>query len=1070
MSNEAAEFTRGIDEWNRAGKPEGEAFVLGSTGDVLQGLGAIESDVYMLSNKINAIFREHPEITIKEIKGLPEILENPVLVLASQNAWKAKKNTRLVIVGMVKAQNNLPVIAIFDLRPAEKKLLLHDMQKVVSTYTKDNSQEATKNLFINSDVLYADKEKTTSLLHSVGFQHAYSVERSGYVGNISYVGETVNITGKKFSDMFVDIGVSDGVDDTQFQQRTSPLTNREVLSVAAESLNLKDLTDGEKTALDIFKKRLDTLRELEDKRITEGRTYKEQQFGSNVDREAAKKTLERMKVLDEQIKRASSSVLDVEKKEVLKRVLESSRKVIETQERAHGRELLDRYRDRQKNAAAIKKYRAKIKADTDALSKWILHPDNKNALNRVPDALKDSIIPFVTSIDFTSKRALRGGAATKADTEFLKRLEKLKSALKKNADIQGMYSGYNDLPEGFMDRMQSFIDTTRKLTENRNGDFVINQMTAEELQELSKLVRVVKKLITQMNSFHQNAMFQHTYEAGQNSVDYMGKIKGNARNTGMVSEFLLWAQIRPAYAFERFGEGGVSIYNEFRNAQSTLAFNTKKIEEFAKNAYTEAQVKEWESKTETFNFGDDVVKVPVSYLMGFYELSKQPDALEHLFGEGIRVATYKNGKEKVSDVGHALTLANVTEMKKRLLEKYPEAVKVADKLQKYMATQGAEWGNYVSVARFGEEQFTNPLYYPLNSDGRHLDANADEHPSAASLYALLNMGFTKSRKEGANNRLVLYSIFDVFSNHMASMAQYNAFALPILDSLKWFNYQEIEIDENGDKHRLGSVREEMARVYGVPEESRPGSGRKGYAENFVMGIIKAFNGTETQGIPTDTTGINAMHRYNLAQIAYNFRVVVQQPLAITRAGMLVDYKSIIKGLRLSPAAIKANIDEMHKYSGIAVWKSLGFYDVNISKGLSDIIKHNHTFIDKIGDVGMWGAEKADLLTWSAIWSACKVQVQKGHGKATDEEFYKQVTKLFEDVIYKTQVVDSVLTKNEFMRSKGAWARLVGSFMSEPTTTASMLIDAYGKYSMDIQRGMSRQQAWKLNKQNIGRTA
>lgn len=28
-------------------------------------------------------------------------------------------------------------------------------------------------------VLYADKEKTTALLHSVGFQHAYSVERSG---------------------------------------------------------------------------------------------------------------------------------------------------------------------------------------------------------------------------------------------------------------------------------------------------------------------------------------------------------------------------------------------------------------------------------------------------------------------------------------------------------------------------------------------------------------------------------------------------------------------------------------------------------------------------------------------------------------------------------------------------------------------------------------------------------------------------------------------------------------------------------------------------------------------------
>ena len=74
------------------------------------------------------------------------------------------------------------------------------------------------------------------------------------------------------------------------------------------------------------------------------------------------------------------------------------------------------------------------------------------------------------------------------------------------------------------------------------------------------------------------------------------------------------------------------------------------------------------------------------------------------------------------------------------------------------------------------------------------------------------------------------------------------------------------------------------------------------------------------------------------------------------------------------------------------------------------------------------------------------------------------------MIYKTQVVDSVLTKNEFMRDKGFFARAVGSFMSEPTTTASMLADAYDKFQMDMQRGMSRQQAWKKNQGNIVRTA
>ena len=263
----------------------------------------------------------------------------------------------------------------------------------------------------------------------------------------------------------------------------------------------------------------------------------------------------------------------------------------------------------------------------------------------------------------------------------------------------------------------------------------------------------------------------------------------------------------------------------------------------------------------------------------------------------------------------------------------------------------------------------------------------------------------------------------------------------------------------------------MDRVYGVPEETRPGSGRQGYAQTFVINILRAFNGTEAQGVPTDSTGLTALRQYNMAQVAYNFRVVVQQPMAITRAALLVDYGSIIKGMKLNPAVIKQNIREMQRYSGIAAWKSLGFYDVNISRGLTDIIKHKATVRDQISEFGMWGAEKADLLTWAGIWSACKEEVMKKQRiRPKDEGFYEAVTKLFEDVVYKTQVVDSVLTKNEYLRSKGFFARAIGSFMSEPTTTASMLIDAYDKYHADLQRGMNRTQAWKKNGRNIVRTA
>ena len=855
--------------------------------------------------------------------------------------------------------------------------------------------------------------------------------------------------------------------DEQYQQRTNTLTDREVLALAASQVKVSDLTSAEKDALDIFQQRLSKLEALQTERAEQGRLYKEQQFGAKVDRAAASETLNRMHVLDSQIQKASAEVLTVEEKTVLKRVLQKARTVVEQQERQHGQEILKRWRDRRDNAEAIKKYRDRLRGDVDELTNWVLHPDNKNVVKHIPDALKNTVIPFLSSINFMSKRSLAGGNPTQADKALMEQTRRLAKVMENTVDLDEMYSNYTDLPPDFMRNLRSFMDTAQAIIDSNSGDFIINQMTAEELQKLSKVVRTLKKYIMTMNRFHVNSMFKHVDEAGENSIDFMVQLNP-AENTGAVSNFLLWQQMRPAYAFERFGDGGQAIYDGLRRGQATLAFNTKKIQAFAEKAYTTAEVKAWENQVKTIRIGPGkTVTMRVSQIMSLYELNKREQAQGHIFGEGIRVATFKNGKKKISDIGQTLTPG---ELNMILRELTPRQKEVADKLQKFMQEQGGEWGNYVTVARFGEKQFGEENYFPINSDGRHLSVDADEKPGASALYALLNMSFTKQTQEKAKNRLIVYSIFDVFSNHMASMAQYNAFALPVVDALKWFNYQRVHIDEDGTKTLLASVREQMDRAFGVPEENRPGSGRRGYAQNFVINIVKALNGTEAQGTAYDNLGLQALHRYNRAQVAYNFRVVVQQPLAITRAAQLLDYSSILKGMKLQPAAIQKNIQEMQQYSGIAAWKSLGFYDVNISRGLTSVIKHDDTVMDKITDVGMWGAEKADTMTWAAIWSACKEEViRKQKLTPKSEGFYEAVTKLFEEVIYKTQVVDSVLTKNEFMRDKGFFARSIGSFMSEPTTTASMLVDAYDKYHMDLQRGMSRQQAWKRNSKNIVRT-
>lgn len=189
-------FSNEIDSWVKDDMPEGVRFTLGSTGPVLQGLGAIESDIYMEGDKIKKILQDHPEMTLAEIKKVPQILEDPALILKSEGRGKSGANSRLVCFGLTKAQNGQPVMTVMDLRPRENGFVVDDMQKVNSAYTKKNPMAFIQ----KSDVVYADKKRAIPLLHTTGLTiSSQQLLRNGYIGSISYKGGSVNIQGVPFS-------------------------------------------------------------------------------------------------------------------------------------------------------------------------------------------------------------------------------------------------------------------------------------------------------------------------------------------------------------------------------------------------------------------------------------------------------------------------------------------------------------------------------------------------------------------------------------------------------------------------------------------------------------------------------------------------------------------------------------------------------------------------------------------------------------------------------------------------------------------------------------------------------
>ena len=238
-------FADEIEHWVKDGKPEGVRFTLGSTGPVLQGLGAIESDIYMEGDKISTILQDHPEMTLAEIKKIPQILEDPALVLKSKTRG-GTSNTRLVLLDTAKAKNRRNIVAVLDLRPVEKGFAIDDIQKVSSAYTKTatenrTAEENSRDFLKTSDVLFLDKKRATSLLKTMGFSMPIELHRNGYVGSISYFKQNVNIKGVPFSsvvregDVQFSIREIKGEDGTDYGK-----------GVYLDSTLLEGLTDAER--------------------------------------------------------------------------------------------------------------------------------------------------------------------------------------------------------------------------------------------------------------------------------------------------------------------------------------------------------------------------------------------------------------------------------------------------------------------------------------------------------------------------------------------------------------------------------------------------------------------------------------------------------------------------------------------------------------------------------------------------------------------------------------------------------------------------------------------------------
>ncbi len=733
--------------------------------------------------------------------------------------------------------------------------------------------------------------------------------------------------------------------------------------------------------------------------------------------------------------------------------------------RRREQESLAQYRERREESERRRAVTAKIERTTRQLADRLnTNTDKKH----IPEPLKKPVAQLLTALDYSSRSSLRGDRATRADQEYCRAMEGIRRVLADQEAFQqgtegseDALGGYLDLPPGLTDLMTKHIQTVENIIEDRMPtETVLRRMNLTQLRDLDVILSTVTRAVTKMNELLENHTFVRVADAAEDTMAELhrrGQYKGAAEKA---ETFVAWDNALPWYAFQRFGEGGRAIFEELQDGWDKLAFNSKQVLDFRKGVITDEQARAWDTEVRRVELLDQegetvTVSMTTAQLMGLYCLSKRKQALGHLLGGGIRITDIETrGKLRKKTIKQDEHYKIDDQMLGRLLGQLtPEQIAVADKLQKYMTEQGSKWGNEVTMKRFGYRGFTEKIYYPIETDSQDRLSRAGDG-TEGSLYRLQNISAVKPLVQNANNAIMLRGIFDVFSNHMADMAKYNALVIPIVDAQKWYNYKDRTKNETGQVNTR-TVQRAMTKAYGQS------------ANRYVVQFLKDLNGVKESGARGEAFADKMISNYKRAAVAANLRVAMLQPTAYVRAAAVLDYKYLAAAFGSGGRATDAvkipegpvsksvierawyallkktgtlqAMNEMLENSGIALWKDMGFFDTDVGRSIRDQIKGKGSKLEKLVDKSMTAAEWGDKLTWARLWRACKLEVQEKQ-KLSGQALLEGTARRFREVVYQTQVVDSTMTRSHIMRSSSTFSKMFTSFLSEPTVSYNLIME------------------------------
>ena len=524
-----------------------------------------------------------------------------------------------------------------------------------------------------------------------------------------------------------------------------------------------------------------------------------------------------------------------------------------------------------------------------------------------------------------------------------------------------------------------------------------------------------------------------------------------------------WKNMKPLTAFEAIGSKKFAeLFQNVLNGEEVWITDIMEAYEFLKKAKKEYGFDKWDmqARTEVKTADGKKVSLTLGEKLSLYAYMFRDQAEAHLREGGFTFApnatavqAFKDGKIKYEAVlndqeQHKMRKEDISEMSKSLTQEQKD---FAEAVQKYLTSLGKK-GNQVSQKLYGVDLFNETAYFPIRSNKDYLKASAGKSGDPN----IKNRGSFKETVPDASNPIVLQDFMSVTTEHINSMATYHAFVLPLEDLTRVWNYTPANIkrdedgkpilDKNGfpiaedsEQKKYNSLKAEITKKYGQE------------ANDYILQLIRDLNGGARRDAAATILdkGITAFKR---ASTMASLSVVIQQPTSLFRA------MAYLKGKYFTGAQM-FDWKTVKKYAPVAGIKEMGGFDTGTGARTSEFL--NAREYDNFGqrlramlkpkiyggdpqaraEAFGWLAGKADEVTWRYMFGACvNEQAELLKKDRNSEEVLKAAGKRFTEIVRRTQVYDSTLTRSEYMRSKDGLMKMATAFGSEPTTVVSMVAD------------------------------